>query len=138
MATAQAIAKGVRHTPRKVGEIAALIRDRTVEDALVILAHTPRRAAEPVRKAVESAAANATNNHNLKSDSLVISSIEIGVGPSMKRFRPGARGMAKPYERKSAHIKVVLSGDERQKKSAKKPTTTTKKKDEAKSTKETK
>lgn len=130
MATAQAIAKGVRHTPRKVGEVASLVRGRTVEDALVILAHTPRRAAEPVLKAVESAAANATNNHGLKQDGLMIESIEVGVGPSLKRFRPAARGMAKPYQRKSSHIKVVVSGVEKSKKSSKKSDSSTAKETE--------
>ena len=125
MATAQAIAKEIRHAPRKVGEIAALVRDRSVDDALVILTHTPRRAAEPVRKVIESAAANATNNHKIKRDGLMIESIEVGVGTSLKRFRPAASGMAKPYKRRNSNIKVVVSGQAKpdKKKPVKKSTT---------------
>ena len=62
----QAIAKGVKMSPRKVGVVAALVRGRTVEDALTILEHTPRRSAIPVRKAIESAKANADHNHGYK------------------------------------------------------------------------
>ena len=62
----RAIAKGVRMSPRKVGVVAALVRGRTVEDALVILEHTPRRSADPVREVIKSARANAEHNHNLK------------------------------------------------------------------------
>ena len=83
----KAIAKGVRMSPRKVGVVAGLVRGRTVADALTILDHTPRRAALPVRKVIESAKANADNNHNLKPDTLQIVSISVTPGPRLKRFR---------------------------------------------------
>ncbi len=60
----KAIAKGVRMSPRKVGVVAALVRGRTVEDALVILEHTPRRSCIAVMKTIESAQANADHNHD--------------------------------------------------------------------------
>jgi large subunit ribosomal protein L22 len=73
----KAIAKGVRISPRKVGVVAALVRGRTVADAVTILEHVPRRApALAIKKAVQSAAANAENNHNLKPGTLNI--VEIG------------------------------------------------------------
>lgn len=104
----QAYAKGVQQTPRKVGLVASLVRGRTVDDALVILEHTPKRAAEPVAKAIKSAAANAVNNNKMKRDNLVITRLEIGHGEALKRYRPAARGMAKPYKRRSSNILVVL------------------------------
>ncbi len=114
----KAIAKGVRQSPRKVSEVAALVRNRTVADALTILGHAPRRAAIPVQNVIASAKANATYNHNLLENSLVISEINVTAGPRIKRFRPAAHGRALPFERKSSHIKVVVMGEERK---AKKP-----------------
>lgn len=106
-------------SPRKVGDVAALVRGRTVEDALVILSHTPRRAAEPVRKTIESAKANADHNHNLKPDTLKIVEISVTPGPRLKRYRPAARGRALPYQHKSSHLRVIVDGETRQ---TKKPT----------------
>ena len=90
----KAIAKGVRMSPRKVGVVASLVRGRTVADALVILEHVPRRAATPVKKTIESARANADNNHNVRPDSLKIVEISVVPGPRLKRDRPAAHGRA--------------------------------------------
>jgi large subunit ribosomal protein L22 len=114
----KAIAKGVRQSPRKVSVVASLVRGRTVADALAILAHAPRRAALPVQKAIASAAANAENNHNLKPDTLKIVQLNVTAGPRIKRFRPAAHGRALPFQRKSSHILVVVTGEMRQKKTA--------------------
>jgi large subunit ribosomal protein L22 len=117
-----AIAKGVSQSPRKVSEVASLVRNRTVSDALVILSHAPRRAALPVTKVIASAKANAEHNHNLKPDTLKIVEITVTAGPRIKRFRPAAHGRALPFQRKTSHIRVTVTGEERQKKSAaKKP-----------------
>ena len=70
----RAYAKGVDQTPRKVSLVASLVRGRTVADALVILENVPKRAALPVKKAIASAAANATNNHGLDGKTLQIKS----------------------------------------------------------------
>lgn len=113
----QAIAKGVRMSPRKVSVVAKLVKGRSVEDALTILAHTPRRAATPVVKAIKSAKANADNNHGYKADTLRIIEISVTPGVRYKRFRPVSRGMAHPYQLRTSHIKVVVDG---QKKLAKK------------------
>ena len=117
MVEVKAIAKGVRQSPRKVAVVAGLVRGRTVSDALTILSHTPRRSALPVQKTIASAAANAEHNHNLKPDTLRIVEITVTAGPRIKRFRPAAHGRALPFQRKSSHIRVVVTGDERQKKS---------------------
>ena len=120
-----AIAKGVRQSPRKVSVVASLVRGRKVADALTILDHTPRRSASAVRKAIASAAANAEHNNNLKPDTLKIVEINVTAGPRIKRYRPAADGRALPFQRKSSHIRVVVTGEERQKK-----TTATKKEEE--------
>lgn len=115
----KALAKGVSNSPRKVAVVAGLVRGRTVADALVILSHTPRRSAQPVIKVIESAKANAEHNHNLKPDTLKIVEITVTAGPRIKRFRPAAHGRALPFQRKTSHIRVVVTGEERQKKQAK-------------------
>ncbi len=109
----QAIAKGVRISPRKVGVVASLVRGRTVADAVTILEHTPRRAAVPVRKVIESARANADHNHQYKPETLQIVSITVTPGPRIKRYRPAAHGRALPYQKVSSHITVVVDGDKR-------------------------
>jgi large subunit ribosomal protein L22 len=110
----KAIAKGVRMSPRKVGEVAALVRGRTVSDALTILEHTPRRTASVVSKVIASAKANAEHNHNLKPNSLRIIEITVSPGPRLKRFRPAAQGRALPFQRRSSHIRVVVDGEQRE------------------------
>ena len=114
-----ASAKSVRISPRKVGIVASLVRHRSVEDALTILEHTPRRAARHIAKVIESARANAEHNHNMKPDTLQIAAIDIGPAPSLRRFRPAAHGRANPYRKRSTHISVTLEGEERVKKSTK-------------------
>ncbi len=115
----QAIAKGVRMSPRKVGVVAALVRGRTVEDAVTILEHTPRRSALAVKKVIQSAAANADHNHGLKPGTLNIVEITVTAGPRLKRYRPAAHGRALPFQRRTSHIRVVVDGEERPKKPAK-------------------
>jgi large subunit ribosomal protein L22 len=117
-----AIAKGVSISPRKVSVVAALVRGRTVSDAVTILEHVQRRGpALAVRKAVQSAAANAEHNHNLKPDTLKIVEISVTAGPRLKRYRPASHGRALPFQRKTSHIRVVVDGEERV---AKKPAAT--------------
>ena len=108
-----ATAKGVRMSPRKVGVVAALVRGRSVADALTILEHTPRRSALPVRKVIESARANADHNHNYKPDTLQIVSIQVSPGQRLKRYRPAAHGRALPFQRRTSHIYVVVDGEQR-------------------------
>lgn len=114
----KATAKSVRMSPRKVGVVASLVRGHSVADALTILSHTPRRSAIPVRKIIESARANAENNHNYKPDSLQITHISVTPGPRLKRYRPASHGRALPFQRKTSHIYVQVEGEQRQ---AKKP-----------------
>jgi large subunit ribosomal protein L22 len=108
----KAIAKGVSISPRKVGIVAALVRGRSVADALTILEHVPRRGpALAVRKVIESASANAEHNHNLKPGTLNIIEISVSPGARLKRYRPVAMGVAHPFQRRTSHIRVVIDGE---------------------------
>jgi len=109
----QAVAKGVWMSPRKVSVVAALVRGRTVADAITILEHTPRRSALAVKKVIESAKANADHNHQLKPDTLRIVSISVSPGVSYNRQRPAAHGRALPFKRRTSHIYVVVDGEKR-------------------------
>ena len=109
-------AKGVDLAPRKVSIVASLVRNRTVADALVILEHVPRLSALPVKKAIESAKANAVNNHGLDGKTLVISTMSVTVGNRLKRFKPHMRGMALPFQKKTSNILVEVTGAEKPKK----------------------
>ena len=112
----KAIAKGVRISPRKVSVVAALVRGRSVEDALTILDHTPRRSALAVKKVIASAKANADHNHGYKPNTLMITEISVTAGPRLKRYRPAAHGRALPYQKKSSHIRVIVDGELRESK----------------------
>ena len=103
-------------SPRKIGLVASLVRGRSVTDALTILDHTPKRAAKPVYKAIASAKANAMNNHRFEEESLVISSLQVTSGPRLKRFRAVGRGMASPYQKRTSHIYVQVTGTEKPRK----------------------
>ena len=109
--TVIAEAKGVQMSPRKIGVVASLVRGRTVADALVILSHTPRRAATPVVKAIESARANADYNHKYRPETLKIVEISVSPGPRLKRYRPAAHGRALPFQRRTSHIRVIVDGE---------------------------
>jgi large subunit ribosomal protein L22 len=103
-------AKGVDQTPRKVSLVASLVRGRTVADALVILDHTPKRAALVVKKAIASAQANAIHNHGLDGKTLEIKTLSVTAGPRLKRFKPASRGRALPFQKRSSHILVEVTG----------------------------
>ncbi len=108
-----ALSKAVRHSPRKIGVVAALVRGRTVGDALVILEHTPRRSAKTLAATIKSAAANAENNHNVNPKTLKIVRIDLGPGPRLKRAIPVSHGRAHPFMRRTTHVRVVVGGEER-------------------------
>jgi large subunit ribosomal protein L22 len=121
-----AFQKGVRISPRKVAVVAALVRGRSVDDALTILDYTLRRAAGPVKEAIKSAAANAEHNHSYKPGTLEITEISVMSGPRLKRFMPAARGRARRFQRKTSHIKVIVDGQKRENKRAAAKTVTDK------------
>lgn len=105
----RAVAKHVRVSPRKARLVVDMIRGKSVDEALSILQFLPNAAAMPVRKVVSSAAANAENNFNMDRDELYVSKIFVDEGPTLKRIRPRARGMADRIRRRTSHITVVLA-----------------------------
>ncbi len=104
----KAVAKYIHMSPRKVRLVADLVRDRSVQEALVMLRFLPKAAAGPVAKAIRSAAANAEESYGLSPDDLYVAGIMADEGPTLKRGRPGPRGRFKPILKRSTHITVVL------------------------------
>ena len=117
---AHAYEKGIDNQPRKTNIVAALVRDRYVADALVILENTPRRAARAVKKAIESANANLLNNSKVSIDpkTVRIARISVTAGTRIRRYVPASRGRALPYEKISSNIFVEVAGEEKVKKTA--------------------
>ena len=117
---AHAYEKGIDSQPRKTNIVAALVRDRYVADAVVILEHTPRRAARAVLKAIESANANLLNNSKVTIDpkTVRIARISVTSGTRMRRYVPASRGRALPFEKISSNIFVEVAGDEKVKTAA--------------------
>jgi ribosomal protein L22 len=105
----RASAKYVRVAPRKARLIADQVRGMHIEKARALLAFSPRGAAEDIHKLIDSAAANAENNHDLVGDEMVISSITVDEGPTLRRFRPRALGRATPINKRTSHIAVALT-----------------------------
>lgn len=105
----RASAKYVRISPRKARQVVDLIRGKSLDEALNILRFVPKAAATPVEKVVRSAAANAENNFDLNPEDLFVAKIYVDEGPTLKRIRPRARGMADRINKRTSHITVVLS-----------------------------
>ncbi len=105
----RASARYVRIAPRKARLIADQVRGLHIEKARALLQFSPRGAAEDIQKLIESAAANAENNHDLIGDEMRVSSITVDEGPTLKRYRPRAQGRATPIHKRTSHIAVALT-----------------------------
>ena len=105
---AKAYLKYARISPRKVQIVLDLIRGQDLKKAQAILKYTSKAACEPVLKLVNSAAANAENNHQMNKDSLYVAECFVCQGPTLKRIRPRAQGRAFRINKKTSHITVVL------------------------------
>ncbi len=104
----QATAKFVRVSARKARLVADLIRGASVPEAQAILAFSTRDAAEPIRKVLESAMANADHNAGLDVRELYLTRVTIDEGPTMRRFRPRAQGRASRINKRTCHITIGL------------------------------
>ncbi len=108
---AQAITRNMRVSPQKLNLVAAMIRGKKVDKALADLTFSRKRIAADVKKTLESAIANAENNHDLDIDQLVVSEAHVGKGLVMKRVRPRARGrmgrILKPFARLTVVVRQV-------------------------------
>ena len=109
---ARAVAKYVRVSPQKCRLVADQVRRLSVGKALELLQSSPRKAAAPIRKTLESAIANAEHNQGLDIDELRVDTITIDEGPVMKRWRPRAKGRATPIIKKTSHITVSVSDEQ--------------------------
>jgi large subunit ribosomal protein L22 len=116
---ARAIARQLRVSPMKARRVVDLIRGLDVAAARDVLAFAPQGAAEPVLKVLNSAAANATNNHQLQERDLVIVEARVDEGPTMKRIRPRAQGRAYRVRKRSCHVTIVVAEAEDEKASRK-------------------
>jgi large subunit ribosomal protein L22 len=103
-----ATAKYVRVSPRKAGDMAALIRGKRVAEAKAILSLSPRAAAKVVGKVLDSAVANAENNHDLDAEDLYVVQAYVNGGPIIKRFRARAMGRASRIRKRTSHITVCV------------------------------
>ncbi len=99
----------MRIAPRKARLIADQVRGLHIEKARALLQFSPRGAAEDIHKLIDSAAANAENNHDLVADEMRIVSITVDEGPTLKRYRPRAQGRATPIHKRTSHIDVALT-----------------------------
>ncbi len=104
----KAEAKNVRMSPRKVRLVADSVRELGLEQALSSLMVLNKRAASPIKKAIESAIANAVNNFQASRGDLTIKEIMIGEGDKYKRYHYAARGRTRPYVKRSSHIRIIL------------------------------
>jgi len=106
---AQAILKNIRVSPTKLNLVAAMIRGAKVQDAVANLTFSKKRIAQTVKKTLESAIANAENNHQLDVDRLVVARAEVGRSMVMKRFQARGRGKAARVEKWFSHLKIVVA-----------------------------
>jgi len=107
--TVRAQAKWVRMSARKARLVLDHIRGRTVPEARTILAFTPRAAATEIEKVLRSAVANAEANHGLDGDELVVHAAYADEGPTLKRWRPRARGRVNRIRKRTCHVTLVLA-----------------------------
>lgn len=109
---AKAVVRFSRIAPRKARQVIDMIRGKKVGDAQTILKFTPRFAAEVIGKVLNSAIANAENNHKMNRDRLYISEAYVDQGPTMKRYMPRARGRASAIHKRTSHITIVVAEKE--------------------------
>ena len=105
----KASARYVRISARKVRIVADQIRGKRYEDAEALLTFAPQGASVPILKLLRSAGANAENNDDLDVEDLRVERISVDEGPTMRRYRPRARGRATRIEKRSCHISIALT-----------------------------
>ena len=106
---AQAITRNIRVSPRKLNLVAGLIRNKPAAQAIATLTFSKRRIAQQVKKTLESAIANAENNHQLDVDQLVVKTAEVGKSIVMRRFHARGRGRSARIEKFFSHLKIVVA-----------------------------
>ncbi|MEM7124533.1 MAG: 50S ribosomal protein L22 [Pseudomonadota bacterium] len=105
---ARAMARSLPISPQKLNLVAQSIRGKPVSKALADLSFSRRRIAVDVKKALQSAIANAENNHGLDVDRLVVADASVGPSLKMRRFRPAGRGRVHPYRKLFSNIEIIV------------------------------
>ena len=105
---ARAVLRQVRISPRKIGIVLDLIRNKPVEVAMAILNNTPKSASEPLAKLLKSAVANAENNHNMDTSRLYVSEAHVGPGVTLKRIRAKDHGRAHRILKRTSNVTLVV------------------------------
>jgi ribosomal protein L22 len=108
----RASSRYVRVAPRKARLVADQVRGLNIDRARALLRFSPRGAARDIGKLIESAAANAENNHDLVADEMRVAEITVDEGPTLRRYRPRALGRATQINKRTSHIAVALSPEE--------------------------
>jgi large subunit ribosomal protein L22 len=103
--------KYARISPKKARHVVREIQGLAVSDALDALTYTPKKSAHLIGKTLKSAIANAENNHELSADELIIKEATVGEGPTLKRFKPRARGSAGAIRKRTSHIFITLTDE---------------------------
>jgi large subunit ribosomal protein L22 len=108
----RASARYVRTAPRKARLVADQVRGLHIDQARALLQFSPRSAARDIARLIDSAAANAENNHELVADDMKIAELTVDEGPTLRRYRPRALGRATRINKRTSHISVALTPDE--------------------------
>ena len=108
---AKATAKMVRVSAQKAGLVAELIRYKKIDEAFAILENSTKKSSDLFKKVLNSAVANATENHGMTAEDLVIVKAIANEGPTMKRFKPRAKGRADHKYKRTSHLEIVVSDD---------------------------
>ena len=116
---AKAVTRSIRISPRKLNELATIIRGMKASKALAELTFSRRRIAKDVKKTLESAIANAENNHDLDINNLVVAEAWVGKNLVMKRFMPGARGRVGKIEKFFSELTIIVREQAKEEKKAK-------------------
>ena len=108
----RASAKYVRVSPRKARLIADQVRGLPIDEARALLQFSPRNVARDIQKLLDSAAANAENNHDLIADEMRIAELTVDEGPTLRRYRPRAMGRATQINKRTSHIAIALTPED--------------------------
>lgn len=110
---ARAVARFIRMSPRKVRRTLDLVKGLPLREARATLDVLPHRAAGTIRRVIDSAAANAENNHGMVADELWVADAAVDAGPTIKRYRFASGGRVAMIRKRISRIRVVLSDEER-------------------------
>ena len=107
----QALSKSVRIAPSKAIPVARLLKGLPIDRALALVTFSRTKAAALIRKTLKSAVANVEHNAKLSPEDFRVQSVQVELGPVMKRFWSRSRGMARPVHKATSHIRVILAND---------------------------